>query len=108
MINRFFKTDGDQVQLTLQKTDWLELAIAIIGVITIIHAIPNLLNVVVGQVYYRNDPETFGLGDETAPIYLEIFKLVVGLLTILNARNLAKFIVKRGLKDDEHDRQNES
>ncbi len=107
VLKRFFKTDDSQVHLTLLKFDWLELAISIIGVIAIINAIPNLLNVVVGQVYYRNDPEAFGLGNEKAPIFLEIFKLAVGILTILNARNLAKFIVKRGERDDEYDRQNE-
>lgn len=107
ITDRFFTSDNTNIELTLVKSDWLELAIAIIGIVVIVYSIPSLFNFVVGSIYFRTNPEEFGSTNEKAPIFLNGFKFIVGIFTILNARNLAKFIVKRGESDDNLDSEKE-
>ena len=80
-----------------------ELSIAILGIELILFAIPDLLNLMVGQVYFKNNPEEFGIPRDKTSIFYNTFQLAVGTFIILNARNYAKKVIKGGKQDDRQD-----
>jgi hypothetical protein len=89
-------------KLNLERTDWIELAIIIISLLTIIYSIPEFMYKIVNYVYFNDyekpDKHLFWTGKNKADVFYSIFKFVVGLFFLLNARNLSKQLTRIGDK----------
>jgi hypothetical protein len=104
ITNRISKSNEGSIELITNKTDWLEIALASIGILAIVYSIPNILYSVVENVYFHDHRETvFWTRPTRNEMYQAVFQLVIGTFLLMNARNFAKLIVKRGKQDDEHD-----
>jgi hypothetical protein len=94
---------GD-LKLNLDKSDWIELAIIVISGLTILYSIPEIMYKLTNYIYFndfeRNDRHLFWTGKNKADVFYSIFKFVIGLLFILNARNLSKRLTRIGDKDE--------
>jgi hypothetical protein len=70
-------------KLNLERTDWIELAIIIISLLTIIYSIPEFMYKIVNYVYFNDyekpDKHLFWTGKNKADVFYSIFKFVVGL-----------------------------
>ena len=104
IVSKVIKENTAPAQLNTDKTDLIEIALAIIGVVAVTHAIPELLSQVVEMVYFRDRsipiPEIW-TKDNRSQFFLSIFTLSTGLFLIMNARNFADKIAKAGKSNDE-------
>jgi hypothetical protein len=94
---------GD-LKLNLEKADWIELAIIVISSLTIIYSIPEFMYKIVNYVYFNDyekaDRHLFWTGKNKADVFYSVFKFIVGLFFLLNARNLSKRLTRIGDKDE--------
>ena len=104
ITKRIFKFDSKTIDIGLEKTDWIEISLVTIGIIAIVFSVPQILSTIVDNIYFHNHRESvfWTLNRKTDTLY-GLFKLLAGLFLILNARNFAKKIVRRGENDDELD-----
>ena len=100
VTNKIFSDENKIIKSNLLKADWFELSLAIIGIVLIVYSLPEMLNLIVSRVYYRTNPEDFGMTTGMAPVFYNAFRLIIGIFLILNARNFGKKIVSRGERDD--------
>lgn len=94
--------------LGLEKMDWIEIGIIIVGIIAITFSLPEILYLVADRIYFQEKPTEFILDRDSRPeILYSIFKFGIGLIVIIYSRQLSKAIVKRSNKDDILDLKNE-
>ena len=102
------RTKNQAVQIALGKNDYLELSIATIALIAILYSLPQLLSELVYLIYFKEPQvENFFVPHHETDFFRPTFQLVIGLFLLLNSRNFAKKIVKRGEKDDTNEEQSE-
>lgn len=104
ITNRIFRTKNQAIEISLGKSDYLELAIASISLIAILYSLPQLLSELVYLIYFK-EPEidNFFRPHHETDFFRPAFQLVIGIFLLLNSRNFAKKIVKRGEQDDKQD-----
>jgi len=94
---------GD-LKLNLDKAGWIELVIIVISGLTILYSIPEIMYKLTNYIYFndfeKNDRHLFWTGKNKADVFYSIFKFVVGLFFILNARNFSRRLTRIGDKDD--------
>jgi hypothetical protein len=97
------QTTGD-LKANLDKKDLVELAIIVISGITILYSVPEILYKLVHYTYFNdyngNERQYFWTNENKSDIFYSIFKSVVGLFCLLNARNFAGRLQKIGDKDE--------
>lgn len=103
--NKVANIKPDEIQLTVSKSDLIEIVIIAIGVLSIVSSIPEILNKLTAYLYFNE----FGRADKNlywnensrkADILFSVFKLAIGFVTILNGRLIAKKITCIGDKDE--------
>ena len=104
VTSKIIKDNNDKLELNMKQSDLIELVIIGISGLLIINSIPEILNKVVNYIYInpydRIERNEFWTSKNKADIFYSIFKLVVGLLTILNGRQISRRLTKIGDKDD--------
>jgi hypothetical protein len=92
------------LRLNLEKSDWIELTIIVISLLTIIYSIPEFLYKIVNYVYFNDyekaERHLFWTGRNKADVFYSVFKFIVGLLILLNARAISKRLTRIGDKDE--------
>ena len=101
--NKISKSSQEAVELGVTKTDLLEIALAIVAILTILSSIPDLLTQQVNSIYYHDNELEFWTTDAKNQLFKNLFMLVAGFFLLLNARNFSKWIVKNGSQDDVKD-----
>lgn len=108
ITRKISKTSEGTLELATNKTDLLEIAFAVISVLAILNSIPNLLAQQVNSIYYHDHKELeFWTTDAKNQLFRNLFILGTGVFLLLNSRNFAKLILKRGERDDGHDQNSE-
>ena len=107
-VQRTLKLQSDQKEfnLTVDKLDLIEIAIVTISIVAIVFSIPGIAGNLTEIIYFPSADE-FGNSDKSFDnySYSMVFQLAVGIFVLLNARNFAKKIFTRGIKDDEIDKK---
>lgn len=108
ITNRIGKLGNEPFELPTNKTSLLEITLAAIGIITIVSSIPDLLYKAVDAIYFHNHKESeFWTRPTRSEVFRAAFILVIGCFLLMNSRNFAKKIVKRGELDDDFDEKGE-
>jgi hypothetical protein len=99
--------DDSVLKAEINKTDVIEIALAIIAVIAMVFMLPRILADISGIVYF-SEADEFGnrnveFDQDSIAMLIQVF---IGVFLLFNARNFAKWIVRRGEKDDQIDRDN--
>lgn len=98
---------NDQLVVPLGKPDFIELVVLAIGTLAVVGAIPELMHKVSQYLYFN----TYGRADNQfwddkgnhAAVVYSMLKLAVGLVTVANARVLARRLSGRDEKPgDKH------
>ena len=90
--------EREPLNMPADKTDWIELAMIVIGALAVLHAFPEVLFKLVHYTFF-NDYEPhersyFWTNTNKAEIFFSIFKFVIGLFLLVNARNFARRLKK--------------
>lgn len=108
ITDRISKTEIENSALGVSKTDLMEIALAVISVLAIVNSVPDLLTQQVNNIYYHDHAEVeFWTTGAKNQFFQLLFTLIVGIFMLINSRNFAKRITKRGEQDDQHDKSNE-
>ncbi|MEQ9102309.1 MAG: hypothetical protein RIF36_24950 [Imperialibacter sp.] len=108
ITDRISKSDTGTVELTTSKTDLIEVTLAMIAVVAIVFAIPDILAGIVDNIYFHNHDESVFWTPATKTVtFRSVFTLFAGIFLLLNSRNFAKRIVGRGQLDDRRDEEKE-
>jgi hypothetical protein len=106
IANKLQPIETGELAIPLDKTTWIELAIIIISGLAILNSFPEIIYKGVQFVYFneydRIDRHRFWNEREKAYIFFAVFKFVVALVALLNARNFAQRLQRIGEKDEEH------
>jgi hypothetical protein len=99
VANLLYKKDDEALLFKISNTDLIAAVIVAIGLLTIVNAVPEILNKVSHYVYFNEfDREEKGrfwtLNNRKADILYSVFKLAVGLVTLTNAKILSKYLTK--------------
>jgi len=101
------RQDSEALKTDINKTDIIEIALAIIAIIAIVFILPRVLGNISGIVYFSERDE---FGKRTVEFDQNsigmLTQVIIGLFLLFNARNFAKWIVRRGEKDDQIDEDN--
>ena len=100
--------DERELKMHINKMDVFEISLAIIAVIAIVYTLPHTLGNIVNIVYFAEKDE-FGQSDVhfDQDSIIMLIQLFIGFFLLFNARNFAKWIVRKGEKDDQIDRENQ-
>jgi len=99
--------DQDNVRVsTLSKQDWIELVIIGVGIFVVVHAIPEMLYKLVNYIHLnpfdRNEKDAFWeVNNNKGDFIFSIFKVVVGIIAITNARLISGRLIRMGDKSDQ-------
>ena len=108
ITNKISPNNNETAELEISKTDLLELALAVISVLGIVYSIPNILAHVIDNIYFHNHEESVFWNRPTKNSLIQAaVTLAIGIFLLLNSRNFAKLIVKRGTRDDQLDENSE-
>ena len=106
ITNKISQKNEGTVELETTKTDILEIALAVLAIAAILNSIPNLLTQQVNSIYYHDHKElAFWSTSSKNELFQNLFILIAGIFLLLNSRNFAKWITKRGEQDDSRDEQ---
>ncbi|WP_420577989.1 hypothetical protein [Ekhidna sp.] len=106
ITNRISRNNEGTVELGTTKTDLLEISFAVVAIVAILNSIPNLLTQQVNSIYYHDHRELeFWTTNSKNELFQNLFILIAGIFLLLNSRNFAKWITKRGEQDDSRDEQ---
>lgn len=104
MIGKLNLQRTGDLKLNLAKADWIELVIIVISGLTILYSIPEIMYKLTNYIYFndfeRNDRHLFWTSKNKAEVFYSIFKFVIGLFFILNARNFSRRLTRIGDKDE--------
>jgi|GEM_PF-2855730 hypothetical protein len=106
IASKLTKRESETLNISLTKFDTIELIVIAVGLITIVSGLPEILGKVTQFIYFNNyEPEDNYLfwneKNKKAEIFFAVFKVAIGLLTILNGRLIAIRLTKIGDKDEE-------
>jgi hypothetical protein len=108
ITNIITKDNGGTVKLATNKTDLLEITLSAIGILAIVFSISDILYPIIESNYFHDHKESdFWSKPIRSEIFRAILKILVGIFLLMNSRNFAKMIVKRGKQDDKHDEERE-
>ena len=109
IVNRFFTPDSKVLDLPLVKSDYLEISLAAIGAYIMVYSFPGILTSIADSIFSQKHQESeFWATPRNVDILRVAFEFLSGLFLVLNARNFAKRIVRRGEADDKRDNKNQS
>ena len=99
------KSSTGTLKMAMDKRDLIELSLIVISVIAIVFSIPTILANITDIIYFPQNDE-FGYSEKSFDSHsmTKVVQLALGIFLLLNARNFAKWINKRGIKDDEFDK----
>ena len=104
IANKISSHNNETVEVPTTKTDLLEIALAIVSILAVFNSIPILLSQQVNSIYYHDHWESdFWTAGTKNVLFQNLFFLASGIFLLLNARNFAKWITKRGEQDDKND-----
>ena len=107
VVRKLIVHSDKKLDFNVTKTDLIELAIIGVSLIIMMDAIPELLHKVVSYIYFnpydKNEKELFWTNKTRGDIFYFSCKFVVGLITILNYRFIAKTLIRIGVEDDKKD-----
>ncbi|MDH5609393.1 MAG: hypothetical protein OEY56_07935 [Cyclobacteriaceae bacterium] len=108
IARRILRPTSELVNISTSKLDIIEIALVTISVLAIVYSIPSILSQTVDNIYFHDPKETeFWTKSTKGEFFESVFITVIGIFLLLNARNFAKMIVKRGERDDRHDEESE-
>ena len=96
---------NERVELNATKSDLIELVIIAVGTLTIVNAIPEILNKLTQYIYFneygRQDKDLYWKdSNRKTDIVFSGFKFAIGLVAITNGRLIAKRLTRIGDKDE--------
>ena len=103
--SKLITTETEPIKISLTKFDSIELIVIAIGLIAVVSGLPEILGKVTQFMYFNNyEPENNYLfwneKNRKAEIFFSVFKVTIGLLTLLNGRLIAIRLTKIGDKDE--------
>jgi hypothetical protein len=104
ITSKFLKDSSDRFDIMITKRDLMELIIIGVSGVIILDAIPDFFHKIVYYVYFNPyeeyERERFWTNQNRADIFYFGFKMVVGLLVLVNYRIISKRLISIGEKDD--------
>ena len=102
LMSKLPMKDEGAFQLTTTKTDLIEIALAILSIVVIIRALPDVLGHVINILYDLEQQNTeFWSSYSKKYFFQSILELIAGLWLYKNSRKLAKRMVKKGEQADQ-------
>jgi len=97
--------DGTGVSAS-SKQDWIELVIIGVSIFVVLQAIPEMLYKLVNYIHLnpfdRNEKDAFwAVNNNRGDFIFSIFKVVVGIIAITNARLISGRLIRMGDKSDQ-------
>lgn len=98
ILSPLIEPDEKAISLDIKTEQWMQLILIAIAGIGIYHAISRVLSFVINRVYlssFYENPQFSSIGDIAPDILLQVVKMVVAILILVNSKHIAMWISRK-------------